>query len=716
MKIHAKNKAMKCWFDGSFFRSFTKKLKYVVPLSVCTLSNASYAISPNMVVTVGNFDNNVYSIDLTSGAVTNLTPGSSISGATLADVTLKDLNTAIVVGSVDNNLYSVDLGSGVVTKITSSSISDARLSGVALKDLNTAIVVGYLDSNLYSVDLGTGVVTKITPTAIPAMGPSDLALRDATTAITVGSGNYLFIVDLSTGAAASIKVSGASNLDSVVLKDRNTAIVSDAYLNNLWSVDLTTGAATKITPTPITPIITGSLSGVAMKDINTALSTDTVSNYLFSVDTRTGSFFQITPTSVSGALFTGLAAVPRISTGNLTGNNLRFANYLNQNAPFPTINFFFLQTNINAALKSAIPTRNAIGTFISQTTQLSIAQAVNNHLYQDRRIHHNTWKAANEVALSQKSDHLIAGCFNRKVMDLPPKKTVPCRDTTTYSPWFGVMGAFANEHAQQQTPPFGATSGGLIAACDYRGFSLPRLVGAGATYAHTYIHEKDGFGHAHVDQGSIAAYGTLTACRWYFDLALWGGYYHIFNLRKISLEGYYGRAKSKTHGWQTTPHFEVGYDVFEPQCCINSNWFGIEPFLMADWVSSWEHSLRERGTDGFLDFGQKKRWCSLLRSEAGVRFDETLSDDWGTITIREKASYAYQKAFRTGTLNAFLIGSPGFFQVTTLDGAQNLGVGALEFDFVPYCKKFPYGTISYQGQFGSRYQSHEGMITISMDY
>lgn len=66
----------------------------------------------------------------------------------------------------------------------------------------------------------------------------------------------------------------------------------------------------------------------------------------------------------------------------------------------------------------------------------------------------------------------------------------------------------------------------------------------------------------------------------------------------------------------------------------------------------------------------------------------------------------------TGKINAFLVGSSGTFTVETLTGAQNLGVGALEVLFTPMRNKFPFTSVSYQGQFGSKYLTQEGMITI----
>jgi uncharacterized protein with beta-barrel porin domain len=279
-----------------------------------------------------------------------------------------------------------------------------------------------------------------------------------------------------------------------------------------------------------------------------------------------------------------------------------------------------------------------------------------------------------------------------------------------YSPWLGVFGEYTHERSQKQTPSFETGSGGFVLAADYhRDVHLAPLIGGGMAYAHTHVHEADGAGHANINQGALVLYGAWNEPEWYVDWALWGGYYHAHNVRNVNLPGIPGgSAASSTHGWQLTPHFEIGYDY-------EDSWFCIEPFDMIDWVACWENGFEEHGA-GMLDMGQKDRFCSLLRNELGVRFIETLTYDWGVVAFREKGSYVYQKAFQTGVITAFLVGSPGSFIVSTLTGAQNLGAVEFETLFTPSNKKYPYGTISYQGEFGSRYQSHQGMITIGMDF
>jgi uncharacterized protein with beta-barrel porin domain len=114
--------------------------------------------------------------------------------------------------------------------------------------------------------------------------------------------------------------------------------------------------------------------------------------------------------------------------------------------------------------------------------------------------------------------------------------------------------------------------------------------------------------------------------------------------------------------------------------------------------------------------GQKGRFCSLVRGETGIRFHEIAEISWGRIVFSEKASYAYQKAFHTGSINAFLVGTPGSFSVDTLTGAQNLGVAEFSMLFVSSNPKTPYVDLRYQGEFGSRYQSHQGIVEIGKNF
>lgn len=390
---------------------------------------------------------------------------------------------------------------------------------------------------------------------------------------------------------------------------------------------------------------------------------------------------------------------PSISTRGLTDNSLRLATYLNNNAPTSIRLLFRSSTNLNRALKSASPVRNVISTFMAQIGQLSFERVLDTHLGQSNHARTST------VASRWDSNTLLV---SNKIRS---SQTKSCH-RPLFSPWLGVLGEYAREKAQHQTPAFHAASGGVVAACDYYGSLSLNSIGGGAAYAHTHVNQERGAGHADIDQGALTVYGTWIGSNWYCNAALWGGLYHNHNVRHVTVSTVSGNAKSSTHGWQFTPHLEIGYDYIDLLPNIEMN---IEPFLMADWVNCWERHLREHGVTG-LTMGQKGRYCSLFRVETGFRFQEIMNICWGTLYFREKASYAYQKTFHTGTIHAFLIGSPGFFTVSTLTGAQNLGVAEFEIFFTPHHPQSPYGSLAYQGEFGSHYQSHQLIATIGKDF
>jgi hypothetical protein len=102
-----------------------------------------------------------------------------------------------------------------------------------------------------------------------------------------------------------------------------------------------------------------------------------------------------------------------------------------------------------------------------------------------------------------------------------------------------------------------------------------------------------------------------------------------------------------------------------------------------------------------------------LRAETGLRFYETFFFTSWNFVLSQKLSYVNQTSFGVGRLNAFLVGSPGSFTLETLSGSQNLGVAEFGLVFEPAKQKYPYGSISYQGELGESFQSHEINLELS---
>jgi uncharacterized protein with beta-barrel porin domain len=663
-------------------------------LALCSLCPAFvYAESSETTAYVTSFNlSNLYRVDTKTGqsSIVTTIPGTGLQGVALVNST-----TAYVSGYLSNSIYLVDLTTGQYS-LVSTIPGNPNLEQLALASSTTAYTVSNA-GNVYRTDLVSGISSLAA--ALP--GSPELAgialVPNSTSAYVAGNNtNQIYLVDLATGESSVVAtISGNPGLGGIALVNRTTAYIPGINNNEIYLVDLTTGQYSIVATIPGNP----GPDAVALANGTTLYTIGHNNPAVYLVDPTTGG--SVLLATIPGNVLEYITFLLQIPTSGLTGNNLKFANYLNNNAPFDVLFSLSLQDNLAAALESAIPTRNAFVTFASQNGYLASSQVMSDHL---RNTQFRREQLDSQKVISMKSErHFLADASDSIDQQSSPENPAPCSYRELYTIWASPFGEYAREKKQQQTPAFSLGLGGVVAGFDYN-VEKNIILGIASAYVHTHIHENTGAGWANVDQGFLTLYGTnLQVAMWYFDLAIWGGYYHSDNYRKISFPG-----------WQLAPHIEAGYDGFYWQDC-GIHWFGIEPFVMGDWVGNWEHGFSEQGADGF-NMGQKGRFCSLLRTEMGLRFHEVVEFDCGRLLLREKGSYAYQKAFHTGTINAFLIGAPGSFTVDTLTSAQNLGVGEFEILFVPKRTEYPYVSINYQGEFGSRYQSHQGMLEVGKDF
>ena len=662
--------------------------------SLC--SGSMHGISSNGPLYTGIYGTNaIYSVDRQTGSTTQIAicPG-PVGGYT--DIAQLNSTTAYALNGGEGNIYSINLQTGAGQRVTSTPLPVVDLFAITVADSSTAYVVDYTSQDIYSVNLLTG--THALLTTLPGTpGPTDIVVGNNSTAYVTGyNDNNVYAVNLQTGAAKIVTSSpiGSPGIQGITLANNTTAYVSCAYGGKVYMADLTTGVSV-----PVSFISGGpALTSMAI-DNTTAYTVNNIAGQIYAINVNNGSYVilaNISAADTSGLV--GAALLLQMGAPGLSGNDRKVADYLNANAPLPTVRLLALLTDaeLPPALMSVAPTRNALLTYASQNALLAASQALADHGHQKR--FHRQSQTPNPVAL-------LADAAGRLPQTLCPQQP--------YTVWLAPFGEYAREKEQHQTPAFSMGLGGAIGAFEWTGLKN-NVVGCAAAYVYTHVHEETGAGQANLNQGFFTTYATLSANKWYFDLGAWGGYYHCNNQRSISFPGVDNTAQSHTHGWQAAPHFEVGYDnLWMKQGDIN--WFGIEPFLMADWVANWEKGFQESGTSNF-NMGQKGRFCSLLRGESGLRFHEIIRFDCGKLILREKGSYAYQKAFNTGKLTAFLLGSPGTFTVETLTTAQNLGVFEFSMLFVSNNTKAPSVDLRYQGEFGSRYQSHQGMIEIAQSF
>jgi len=702
-----------------------KELKYIVSLG-CSVNLSLAALEVGF--TADYLTDTIYSFDLHNGMYA---PVLTVPlGADLVDLHAYSRQILYALGFNDRNLYAIDLETNTYRTVTTAPIGDSMelVYSVGVADDTTAYVVGFVENNIYAVNLADG--TSSTVLNLPGNpGLANIALRNSTLAYVTGYvDNNLYEVDLVQNTyrlvtPTPVGFPGVPSLEGLALDGDNLAYVVGNMDGNLYRIDLTTGAFSVVTPTPIAGI---NLINLAL-DEGAAYTVNNLGGEIYKIQLSDGSFSVLANIS-GGVNLTGMTLwppaivpitpvsppyvppipPPQIGVMNVHSNNLSFANYLNENAPEDVVSLFSeLDSALTSALERAEPTRNGCVTYTSQMSSLALSRLVHDHERQKDFQHRSRQKRGKISSLWDPSELYVDAKD-----EINPIKTRCCPERS-YSGWVAPFGAYSEVEAQSQTPAFTMGLGGIAAAFDFNGVDRS-LFGVGAAYLYTHLHEERNMGHGRVEQGLVFFYGTTHAQNWYFDLGLAGGFYRGLSVRKISFPGVNETAKSHPQGWQVAPSLEVGYHRFDLQHCVGAK-FGASPFVLVDWVANWEQKLREKGA-GELNMGQASRFCSLLHGEAGFRLYETAQWKRGKVVFREKLAYSYQKAFQTGSIQAFLIGSPGHFIVDGLSKAQNLGIVEVSVLLLANRPSVPYIDLWYEGQFGTEFQLQQITAEIGKNF
>lgn len=691
------NEATQTVSSGSLSPAFAR------PLGIALSPNKKFAY-------VSDWDNNVvYYIDLASNTATQFVDMSISSPTGPNAIAISSNGKFAYLASYGNDtVYYIDVATNTATHLVSNTMGGFHGPAVPAisMDGTFAYVTDLNDSAVYRIDTSTNTVTAKVDGSFTV--PIGVAITpDGKKAyVADSSAGAVFYIDTATNVATEISSGLFSFPYGVAISpDGKTAYIADPGAQAVFYIDTATNTITDTVEFdcdfPNWAINTVAISPDG-KSLYVAGGNDS-NIWHINIGAKTATLVTNTSGTPYNSPTCPATLFPLIPTSTLSGNNLKLTNYLNENAPYSVIRLLvpLHGDTLDNALEMVAPTRNAFSTFASQIAQVSMSHLLSYRTRNQRWNRQKTNPASIAAALSE--GPLLADAGNR----MRGGKSTPEKKDLDRSVWLGAFGVYAREKAQSQTPEFTLGSGGAILAWDYSGV-YPYPIGGGIAYAHTHVHEDDQFGHANVNQGDLFVYATFPVSDFYFDTALWGGYYHTKNSRVVSFPGFNGSAHFSTHGWQFTPHLEIGYDY-------RSDWLGVEPFTSCDFVSCWEHKGQETGASHF-NMGQKGRYCSLLRSETGVRVEEIVTYDWGQLTLMEMGSYAYQKAFHTGSIQAFLVGSPGSFTVTTLTGAQNLGVIELEALFIPNYKKSTYVSLNAHAEFGSQYQAYQGTIMFGKNF
>lgn len=694
---------------------------------------------------VGGFDasNAAYAgfVDPTTYTVAtfqNLPPANSA----INSVAINNCGVGLIGGN-NSQAYAAFIESGANTAKTISGLSSAsgiEIHSVALNDAGQGLIGGddtisvsyaaYVNANTNAaIALDTTNVSLINSVAINDVGQGLIGGSDP-------SGGYAAYVNPQTYELHPITNLNLSNglIQSVAINELGAGIVGGydtntaayaAYVdpNTYTAVPITglPGANSNINTVAINEFGQGLIGGI--NNLNTA--------YAAYVDPNTKTATVISPLpSMLTSVVNSVAIItnPRIPTTSLTANNLTFANYINKNARYDV--FYFLPAicanTLEEALERAAPTRNAASLFTAERNMFVLNYGLSRHLrnhryFEDRNLWSKWMEAggkdiAMEASENWGSGELIASASDNINTSTSTKSAQKCIEME-YRPrtvWFEAIGAFAFQKSQRQTVGFDPSVGGFIFGVDKKS-TENSLAGGGIAYTFTHIQDKEDQGHGDINQEYCFFYATWSDCDVYIDGALWAGFFQTHQVRDIDLPGFHFTSVSNPLGIQLAPHLEIGYTKKKQ---LHSDWqaeFLISPFIMIDYVNAWQQKYREHGNSPF-NTEQRAHYSSLLRSEGGFRFYEAFYFSFWRLVLEEKCSYANTTSFGVGRVNAFLVGSPGSFTVETLSDAQNLGVVEASFIFEPVNHRYPYGSISYQGEFGGSFQSHQATFEVSWDF
>ena len=603
-----------------------------------------------------------------------------------------------------------------VPKAGSLPTAPGEMCSVAINDSGLGIIGGFDNANLPYVShiSPEGFVTLLTGGALPTgQGQiSSVSINASGAGIVGGQDNsslpYIALVSpsgVTTGVSGSARPLGNGDIRSVAINDSGAGIIGGFHTNAVVpyvALVSPSGVLTALSGSAL-PKGTGQVSVVAInasgaaiiggRDVN--LSTPyaafvsplgVTSPITGDVLTGTGGILSVAIDDSGIALIGGTNApyvaivAPSGKTHALTGPGLPL--------PFAAIGSVAGVGIFDAVIPKSFGAANSYANPIS----LLASQLLPNHS-----------SIAHKVPLEKKQKELslLTDAKDKIKWSFPTKKD------TNYSIWGSFFGDYAHQKKEGKFSDIANWITGFLLAFDYEGVENA-LIGGGFAYAYNYAHLSESVGHAKTHQELFTVYGSWTHEHFYINLALWGGPYQLKNERHAL--GIF-TSNASINGGFFSPHLEVSSPFY-----AKKDWFLIDPFAMFDWTNNWQGRVRESGPSGF-NVNIKSQYTSLLRSELGFRFFETLSFDWGNLILLEKGSFVNKSPFSAGSSTAFFTGSASSFSIEVFSNeSQNLGVVQFKTQFAPKTHCYPYGSINYQGEFGSSFQSHLISLEVGKDF
>lgn len=650
--------------------------------------------------------------------------------------------------SASGDVLSLDL--------TTTGPINGYVESVAINDSGNSIVGGFngiSPSPAYAALVSSDAVVLTLPT-----GPSLLPVSGHIYSVAINSlGNsiiggwdasnpaYAALISPS-GAISNLPVGGsalptAGVIDSVAINDSGAALIGGYfgtpgfYSGSYAALVSASGSVTNLGPLPQQS--TFSIKSVAINQFGAGLiggGNGSNSSYMALV-TPSGALVPLNlPSSLvdinSVSLIRALSQIP---TQCLKGNNRSFAKYINEEAPDKA--FYFLPAlfdgSLSDALESAAPTRNALSLFSIDNNLFFLNTGLSAYLREQRhRLPSSHLKRSQPVAsldfseeyedLFAEEDFLVDNSEWDFLIANEPSEWEDVEEqeesSLAYRPytlWGEAIGAWASQKAQHQTPAFDPYVAGGILGID-RGFENNSRAGIAFSYLWTHVHEEENAGFSHVHQELACLYTMAFYKQFYADIAVWGGLFQTDQVRNIQMTGFEFKSSSHPHGTQIAPHIELGYDWRIHKNLAQNLQPIVNPFVMADWVTAWQQSFKEKGSP--FNAEQKAINGSFLRLETGLRIYKQIPFQHWILGLEQKGSYVYRNPLTLGTINASLVGSPGSFTVNTLSSRTSLGAVGMTCTFKPVSNRYPYGSLIYQGEFSKAYKSNQLIVETAWDF
>jgi autotransporter-associated beta strand protein len=387
--------------------------------------------------------------------------------------------------------------------------------------------------------------------------------------------------------------------------------------------------------------------------------------------------------------------IRQVVTTNLTGNQLKLANFINSNPslvdnPDAAALISLTGDAEKSALDRISPSRNSFGAYAAQNTAFAAAKLLSQHLREKTMSQHN-------LAAFQTNSP------NSQLLAFGSEKGLPFAQPSTFKNgfWAAPFALIATQDEQEQNPSFNFQAEGGMVGRDYM-FEDNYLLGGSIGYAHIHQHDQNDNGHASMNFYFAALYSDLAWGQFYLNPALFVAYVHDDNVRKIQYATVDATAKAHIHSWQLMPQLELGYTIQKKNKAL-------EPFALLDWSINWQGSYTEKGSS-LWNWHQKAANTSFLRSEFGCRFYQNWLMKWGALVLSAKGSYVNKQPFGTGTVTASLSGVPGSVSVESFTKNQSLaGVGLFLLAHFGQ-KRDLYLQLAYDGEYGAGYSGSEFFI------